>query len=331
MAKVSVIIPVYNASKYIDRCVVSLFEQTLDDIEYIFVDDCSTDDSIELIKKRLQNYPLRISQVRFLRTPQNSGQGLARKIGMQAAQGEYMIHCDSDDWVDKEMYQVMYDRASESNSDIVVCNYISESENTSIKHSISYKYESPKEIIKFSYMYGFHGVLWNKMVRTSIFSTNSIYPYDGINVGEDYALMVRAFVKSNSLVKIDDYFYHYNVSNVNATTNLMRFSDKVCEQSIKKAELLKADFESYDDYEEYDKFIHCHCYMSKMHILRGSFSDIKWFNKEFPQSDGYAKYINAKGMSKMKALRLILVRNHLSCISILFFKLASSSIIFKRS
>ena len=100
MYKVSIVIPVYNVEKYIERCVRSLFEQTLDDIEYIFVDDCSPDQSVAVLQSTLQDYPNRKESVRIIRHKENKGVAVARNAGINAAQGKYLIHCDSDDWVD---------------------------------------------------------------------------------------------------------------------------------------------------------------------------------------------------------------------------------------
>ncbi len=105
MPKVSVIIPVYGVEKYIERCARSLFEQTLDDIEYLFIDDCTPDKSIEMLKQVLEDYPHRKPQVVIHRMEQNSGQAAVRKWGMQNAIGDYVIHCDSDDWVELTMYE----------------------------------------------------------------------------------------------------------------------------------------------------------------------------------------------------------------------------------
>ena len=123
MPKVSVIIPIYSVEKYIEKCAHSLFKQTLDDIEYIFIDDCTPDHSIEIIKDVLEQYPHRKKQTRIVRMPMNSGIGAVRKHGIQLATGDYIIHCDSDDWVDVTMYENMYKKALEENLDIVFCDY----------------------------------------------------------------------------------------------------------------------------------------------------------------------------------------------------------------
>lgn len=93
---VSVIVPVYNVAPYIERCAKSLFEQTLKDIEIIFVDDCSSDNSIELVKNLASNYPDRLAQIKYVRHERNRGLAQARKTGLDIATGEYVAHCDSD-------------------------------------------------------------------------------------------------------------------------------------------------------------------------------------------------------------------------------------------
>ena len=99
MIKVSVIVPVFNARDYIIPCVESLVNQTLDDIEIIFVDDHGTDGSIIAVVQFLEGYAGR-KQVRFVETPVNSGPGVARNVGIEAATGEYLAFVDCDDWVE---------------------------------------------------------------------------------------------------------------------------------------------------------------------------------------------------------------------------------------
>ena len=123
MPKVSVVIPTYNVEKYIERCVRSLFEQTLDSMEYIFVDDCSPDNSIAIMQKVLEEYPQRKDQVKIIRHEVNQGVGAARNHGVAACTGDYIIHCDPDDWVDLNMYETMYNKAIENNADMVYCDY----------------------------------------------------------------------------------------------------------------------------------------------------------------------------------------------------------------
>lgn len=148
MPKVSIIIPVYGVEKYIERCARSLFEQTLDDIEYLFIDDCTPDKSVEILKRVLEEYPHRKSQVVIHRMEQNSGQAKVREWGMRNARGEYVIHCDSDDWLDVHMYEEMYNKAIEEDADVVVCDYVVTNDTSIIKTINACHAKSAKQLIE---------------------------------------------------------------------------------------------------------------------------------------------------------------------------------------
>jgi glycosyltransferase involved in cell wall biosynthesis len=96
-----------------------LFEQTLDDIEYIFVDDCSPDNSIAILKRVIADYKHRIDNIHILTNENNSGTLISRLKGINHATGEYVIHCDPDDWVDFNYYEGLYNLAIENQADIV--------------------------------------------------------------------------------------------------------------------------------------------------------------------------------------------------------------------
>lgn len=213
MPKVSVIIPVYGVEKYIERCARSLFEQTLDDIEYLFIDDCTPDKSVEILKRVLEEYPQRKSQVVIHRMEQNSGQAKVREWGMRNATGEYVIHCDSDDWVDVHMYEKMYKKSVSADYDIVVCDYY---ESDGISHVRKNEYISDKvEETKSSILLKkTHSVLWNKLVKKSIYNNKIIYPI--ANNAEDYALLVQLAYHSKSFGYVNEplYFYFYNTSSL---------------------------------------------------------------------------------------------------------------------
>ena len=147
-AKVSIIIPVYGVEKYIERCAISLFEQTLDDIEYIFVNDCTPDRSIEILKDVLNRFPNRVSQVHILNMPYNSGQAAVRKLGIENATGEYIIHCDSDDWVELTAYEKLYKCAITNNSDIVFCDFFKSDGNKNTYISRPVNVQSKNLVIK---------------------------------------------------------------------------------------------------------------------------------------------------------------------------------------
>lgn len=209
MPKVSVIIPVYNVEPYIERCLHSLFNQTLKDIEYIFVDDGSVDNSISKIDNVLEQYPSRKSQVKVLSHIHNLGVAAARTSGIKAATGDYIIHCDPDDYVEPYMYERMYNRAILTNSDIVACHYWVEQGNKQRIVKLTY-HSSPNECLQYLYKKNCDiGSLWDKLVRRSIIVKYNILPYKNINYAEDLNCVVRILHYAESITVVESPLYHY--------------------------------------------------------------------------------------------------------------------------
>ena len=120
MPKVSVYIPVYKAGPFMEKCCRTLFEQTLTDLEYVFVDDCTPDDSMEILKQVLDQYPHRKNGVKILRNETNLGVAKTIKKAIEACTGEYLIRCDPDDYVATDLYEKMLQKAQTDNADLVV-------------------------------------------------------------------------------------------------------------------------------------------------------------------------------------------------------------------
>lgn len=120
---VSVIIACYNVEEYIEQCCHSLFAQTLENIEYIFIDDDSPDNSIQKMQSILKEYPQRASQVKVIKHKVNIGISKTREEGVKAASGEYIIHCDPDDWIELDMYEQLYNKGISEDTDIVFCDF----------------------------------------------------------------------------------------------------------------------------------------------------------------------------------------------------------------
>ena len=217
---VSVIIPIFKVSNFIERCVCSLFEQTLKDVEYIFVDDASPDDSIDILKACIERYPERRGQVRILVHEHNQGLPAARNTGLVVATGEYVFHCDSDDYLEKEMLGEMYEAAKSHDADMVYCDfYLTFAENE--RYMGNYAYSTAEEYLKVGLLGGnvkFN--VWNKLVKRSIYCDNSILFPAGHAMGEDMT-MIRLAACMNKIVYLPKAFYHYIKINANAYSATM--------------------------------------------------------------------------------------------------------------
>lgn len=218
MFKVSVIIPIYRAEKYIEQCARSLFEQTLESIEFIFVDDCSPDKSIDVLESVLTKYPSRIPNTKILHHQYNRGSAAARNSGHSVAQGEYIIDCDSDDWVDNNMYELMYQKAQQTNADIVICDW--EEVYATTKKRIFTNPPTDNIGCVAALLSGkIHGSLVNKLIKKSLYTKNNIQCKEGMNFCEDLYVTYRLLYYAKSIAYINLPLYHYNQTNLNSYTS----------------------------------------------------------------------------------------------------------------
>lgn len=220
--KVSIIIPVYGVEKYIERCARSLFEQTLDDIEYIFVDDCSPDKSIAILEKIIKEYQPRLKKehknVRIERLSKNCGLPNVRRYGINLATGDYIAHCDSDDWVDVHMYEEMYNKAIEEDADVVVCDFCStDCENEQYSKGLISK--ERENVIVDVLLWRIAGCLWNKLVRRKEYTDHDLN-YPTHNMGEDAALIVQILWNAKRISYLPKPLYYYYTNPTSITKDI---------------------------------------------------------------------------------------------------------------
>lgn len=205
--KVSIIIPVYGVERFIERCARSLFEQTLESIEYLFVDDCSPDDSISVLNRVLKDYPARMGHVVVHRMDRNSGQAEVRKWGMQNATGEFIIHCDSDDWVDPTMYEQLYNQAVEKGLDMVFCGHEETDCISTTKRVYRDIYNiAHKDLIRRVLTTDDLNSLCCCLIKKELVN-DIVYPIG--NLAEDKTIMIQLCLHSGVVGSIHEVYYHY--------------------------------------------------------------------------------------------------------------------------
>lgn len=212
--KVSVIIPVYKVEKFIGRCVKSLMEQTLRNVEYIFVDDASPDGSIAVLHNVLADYQERSKHISILTHAENKGLPAARNTGLSVARGEYIFHCDSDDFVDMNMLELLYHKAAETDADIVWCDWLLTFENSE-RYMKQPAYDTPLEALKAMLGGAMKYNVWNKLIRKSLYVENKIEFPAGYGMGEDMTIMLL-FAHAKKIIYFPRAFYHYVKLNTNA-------------------------------------------------------------------------------------------------------------------
>lgn len=217
MPKVSVIIPVYGVEKYIERCARSLFEQTLDDMEFIFVDDCTPDCSIIILESIIEEYQDCIKEkrykVRVVRMPTNSGQAAVRRHGIRLATGDYIIHCDSDDWVESNWAKYLYEKGIKDNLEVVICDYyrVINGRKQLCKNECVDGSENDYYIRKLLLKRCCTAV-WNKLVKRTIFECNDFF-YPKVSMWEDYVISTQVLYFSKHIGYLDLPLYNYYYNN----------------------------------------------------------------------------------------------------------------------
>ena len=210
MPKVSVVLPVYGEEKYIERCARSLFEQTLDDIEYIFVNDCTKDRSIDILNEVINDYPARKQQIRIVHHEKNKGLPFARQSGWQVATGEYVANCDSDDWVDLNLYEMMYKEAIEKNADIVVSDIMFVREDVTDRICGLRDVNASKEDVIKDMMYmRILWCIWNKLFRRELLAQLEEFPQK--YMAEDMAVTLPLYNMCDVIAYCQSACYFYNV------------------------------------------------------------------------------------------------------------------------
>lgn len=225
MVKVSVIIPVYNSERYLEECLDSVIHQTLKDIEIIVVNDGSTDSSLEICKR----FEEKDTRVRLLSIP-NSGSAAARNVGLAHVHGEYIGFVDSDDWVEREMFERLYEKARLTNADIVGCNFMRHFPSQEIKNHIKYRsgLYNREQIVKeiFPELIGSKRLtvkaptnMVTKIFKCELIRWNEIQFDERLLGGQDVVFASTCILHSDSLYLMNEaYYYHYRY-NPNSRTN----------------------------------------------------------------------------------------------------------------
>ena len=198
MPKVSVIVPIYNVEKYLEKCINSLLSQTLEDIQIILVNDGSKDNSGNIAKEYEQNNKDRIIYVE----KENGGLSDARNYGLKYATGDFIAFLDSDDYIEKNAYEEMYNKAIEENADYVECDFIWEFPNK-IRVDKQYPYKNKKEMISFVRV-----VAWNKLIKRQLITDNNLEFPKGLRY-EDVEFTYKLIPFINKFTYVDKPFIHY--------------------------------------------------------------------------------------------------------------------------
>ncbi len=278
--KVSILIPVYKVERYIAQCAESLFAQTYKDVEYIFVDDCTPDDSIAVMQRVLEHFPERKEQVHIIRHAQNSGLGQARDTAFRAATGDFIMHVDSDDYIPLNAVELLVKRQQETHADIVDGGY--QEVNREGKRTYKKPYAgSDKRFLRLALCQNIiPGRIWGRLYRRQLLVDTGIGNMKGIDYAEDMAVTQRIFLHAKRAV-LDQPVYCYRMDNPASYTH------SLSEKNINS--FLKANQVVYDYYLTNDK---AHQYRAALQI--GMLNAVRMIVKEHFSQEQAAQLFHYK-------------------------------------
>jgi len=225
--KISIIMPIYNAEKYLKDAVDSVLKQTLKEIELIAIDDCSSDNSLSILKE----YAKKDNRLKILKTNTNSGKpGIPRNLGLQKATGDYIAFLDSDDYIDKTMYEKLYKKAKETNADIIKCNTLLFGGNIKKPYAIK-KYldrKTPKTVFSIQtfpdYILSFN--FWTGLYKNK-FKKNK---FPEIKIGEDICWYVTTLLQAKSICHLKEPLHFYRqLEDSISNKNTQKEKDELCQ------------------------------------------------------------------------------------------------------
>ena len=206
--KVSIIAPIYGVEKYIKRFTKSVLSLDYDNIEFIFVNDCTKDNSIQVLSDVVKSNPNKADRVRIINHEVNKGLAGARLTGINNATGDYVWLVDSDDYINEkaieEALPYMY------NGDDLICSNFYRVTSDGIKEVYIERPTVKSIITSFS-----SPSVWKYFIKRSLITMNNIYPIQGINFSEDHLLMARLALKANRISYLNNsFFYYYDCTNM---------------------------------------------------------------------------------------------------------------------
>lgn len=252
MPKISIIVPIYNVDKYLKRGIESIQNQSLKDIEIILINDGSKDESLSICKEYAKT-DKRIVIIDKL----NGGVSSARNAGLKIARGDYIGFVDPDDWIEKDMYNSLYDKVVKYESDVVMCNYVKDDGKKRIPIKISYKRKNlnKKDITEWlipnmigpkninSNAETIMGSVFRLLVKRTLIIDNNILFKEDIPYMEDLVWSIELFLKTKDIVLDEGVYYHY-MDNDNSAVKIYRHNlnelNNIVYNNIERA-LIKED------------------------------------------------------------------------------------------
>lgn len=311
--KVSILMPIFKVEQYLEKALDSVFSQTYENINFVFVNDCSPDGSLQLLKDTIEKYKISSDRYIIIDHKENEGIAVSRADCIANAKGDYVFFVDSDDWIEKDAVEQMVKSTQNASIDIVGCDYMKEflSGQTTYHHE-NYSTTCYGNLVA-CLNYDIATVLWKLLIRRSLFDNFEIIPY--VDIGEDYIISIKLFYYANSFAAVPKHFYHY----VQTNPQRLSFQKKLSVDTHVKCVRIVEDFLRVQGLlnEEIQNKLKLRKFNIRSNYLTRDLFDFQAFLYTFPESNGMWREMN---YSKKEDIKFWLAEHNLySFMKFLYF------------
>ena len=282
---VSILVPVYGVEQYIERCARSLFEQSYTNLEYVFVNDCTPDRSMEVLEKVMEDYPRRKGQMHIFSHLENRGLAAVRNTLLEHCHGTFLTHVDSDDWIERDAVEQMMSKQREHDADIMTG-----MRRTYTADGVEEEKNSGAGLDKEAYLLAFlkptlRWFVTNRLIRTSLYKDHGIEWVEGIDFNEDFLVMAQLLYYARRIGVVESFTYHYERRNENSYMDKLAHSWNHQEQVVRSHQLIAA---FYSDKEPILK-------EASQRLTIRQYRDMMWLALENDNREGYDQIMRLLG------------------------------------
>ena len=265
MYKVSILVPVFNAGQYFEKCLRSLFGQTYVNLEFIFIDDCSSDNSATIFENTAKDFESRSNSIVYIRHSENQGVAASRNEAIERATGDFICFVDADDYIEQDYVATLMAAQNIDNRDMVWCDAVMHTDEGN--HLLTEPLYKDRQTMINTYCCltaNYTMVLWRRLIRRSLFTTHNIHCATGFNYAEDKVLLSQVAYYTERFGKVDKPLYHYNRMNTSSLVaqRNRQFNADIFRQEVHNIETIEEFFSSKESnyYES--------CATAKLHYLK---------------------------------------------------------------
>jgi len=294
--RVSILMPIYKVEQYLEKTLDSIFNQTYPYLDYVFVNDCSPDNSLQVLKNTISKHSIDEGRYQIINHEKNEGIAVSRTDCIAHAKGDYVFFVDSDDWIEEDTVSQMVSATRNGEVDIVGCDFMKDY----LSGKPTYHHENYAETCRENMFkclnYDIATVLWKLLIRRSLFDNFTITPH--VDIVEDYIMSVKLYYYANSFVSIPKAFYHYVQYNQARVSLQTLWSVNMHIKGVKEVEEFCREKGLYDDDVEHKLLLRK--FNIKSNFLTKQLLDYQSYKQTFPEAKSIWREMNYSTKERIK-------------------------------